>query len=81
MNLLEIDSLVDVLISQGKSLDEIVNELAIRKCYYSLVEMVLVKKKLEGDIVTKIKSHEYHSEQSKTKNPFTEEFIKHLKKD
>lgn len=82
MNIFEVDNFVDELIDQGKSIDEIVYELARQKCYYTLVEIVLAKKKLwdEKEIIVKIKSHEFYSEQLKTSNPFTEDFIKSIKK-
>ena len=81
-NLFEINDFVDDLIDKGKSIEEIIDELANKKCYYTLVEMVLVKKKLgsDEDVISKIKSHQYYSNESDVENPFIKQFIKMIKK-
>ncbi len=81
MNILKIDNLVDELMGEGKSIDKIIDELAHRKCYYTLVVMVLTKKELwSEEVKTKINMHNFYSKKSDEENPFVDEFFKMIKK-
>jgi len=83
MQIQDVENLVNDLISQGMSVDQIIDELAKKKCYHTLVEMVLLKKKISDgkEIQIKLASHEFFSKQREVQNPFTEDFIKILKGD